>query len=211
MINSDYEDALENLEKYIAGKKVAVLFVDGPHDYRSQLMSIALCLPYLHQDALIVVDDCNYQHVRQANRDFLKTHDEFALVFEAYTSRHPANMDKSERKDAENGWWNGVNVISRDADRLLERIFPPTQRDRTLFEQEHIIHASNLASHVVDALPLMQFIAQKQWKKMPRAIFDLHRKLRKGREANSKLYPAVNTYSEEISGVRYAEIAKKIG
>jgi len=37
-INLDYENGLENLSTHIDGRRVAVFFVDGPHDYRSQLM-----------------------------------------------------------------------------------------------------------------------------------------------------------------------------
>ena len=70
IINNDYEDALENLRHTIGDKKIGVYFIDGPHDYRSQLMCLELALPYLHEQAVIIVDDSNYRNVRQANRDF---------------------------------------------------------------------------------------------------------------------------------------------
>ncbi len=62
LINLDYEDALESLD--LGTKKIGVYFVDGPHDYRSQLMCLELALPYLHENAFVVIDDCNSNHVR---------------------------------------------------------------------------------------------------------------------------------------------------
>ena len=114
LINEDYEDALENLTRYIGNKKIGLLFIDGPHDYRSQLMCLLLAKPYLSKNAIIVVDDSNYLHVRQANRDFLRTNPEFKLLFEAYTACHPRNMSESEKKEALGGWWNGINILIKD-------------------------------------------------------------------------------------------------
>ncbi|MBK7410887.1 MAG: class I SAM-dependent methyltransferase [Saprospirales bacterium] len=47
VINQDYEDALENLKTHIGEKKVGLFFIDGPHDYRSQLMCLLLIQPFL--------------------------------------------------------------------------------------------------------------------------------------------------------------------
>ncbi len=85
LIEKDYEDALESLSIELGQTKIGVYFIDGPHDYRSQLMCLELALPYLTDHAVIVIDDSNYKHVRQANRDFLKIHPSYKLIFEAYT------------------------------------------------------------------------------------------------------------------------------
>ncbi len=98
LIEKDYEDALESLSEHIKNQKVGVYFIDGPHDYRSQLMCLELVLPYLSNHSVIIVDDSNYSHVRQANRDFLKTHPSLKLIFEAYTSSHPLNMTPEDKK-----------------------------------------------------------------------------------------------------------------
>lgn len=155
IINQDYEDALESLKSLIGEKKVGVYFIDGPHDYRSQLICLELILSNLHEEGIIVIDDCNYNHVRQANRDFLVTHPEFKLVFEAYTKCHPQNMTDSEKLDAKLGWWNGVNIIARDTENCLSPMYPPTERSRLLYENDHIIHASRAA----ESIPLMARIA----------------------------------------------------
>jgi predicted O-methyltransferase YrrM len=140
IINKDYEDALENLADFIGSKKVGLFFVDGPHDYRSQLMCLMLIKPHLASNAVIVVDDSNYRHVRQANRDFLLTNPDFRLIYQTYTKAHPANLSGDDKKGAETGWWNGINVIVKDNDNLFEPFFPPTMRSRQLFENDHHIH-----------------------------------------------------------------------
>ena len=140
LINSDYEDALENLEKFIGKKKVGVYFVDGPHDYRSQLQCLLLIKPYLADNAVIIVDDSNYRHVRLANRDFLLDNPEFKLIYQSYTKAHPNNLSNQDLKNARKGWWNGVNIICKDTDNNLSTLFPPTFRDRGLYENEHNLH-----------------------------------------------------------------------
>lgn len=145
LIDSDYEDAFETLEARLGGRKIGVYFIDGPHDYRSQLMCLLLAKPFLHPNAVVIIDDSNYAHVRQANRDFLRTDLDFRLVFEAYTEAHPAEMDAPVMEEARRGWWNGVNVIVRDESRSLPYWEPPTERDRTRFVNDHIVHAARLA------------------------------------------------------------------
>ena len=96
LIERDYEDALEALGNHIGDTKIGLYFVDGPHDYRSQLMCLLLATPFLSESAVIVVDDCNYPWVRLANRDFLISNPSFKLIFEAYTECHPGNMPEEK-------------------------------------------------------------------------------------------------------------------
>lgn len=139
LINEDYEDALIHLEKHIGNKKVGVYFIDGPHDYRSQLMCLEFARKHLAPGAIIFVDDSNYEHVRQANADFLVSHPEFKLIYENYTEMHPENL--ADNTSAREGWWDGINIMIHDPEDKLERKYPPTQRVRIKFENEHMIHA----------------------------------------------------------------------
>lgn len=140
LINNDYEDALENLSSHIGNRKVGLYFVDGPHDYRSQLVCLEFARKHLAEGAVILVDDSNYQHVRQANRDFLVAHPEFKLIFESYTSSHPDNNpDKAEARE---GWWDGINILVHDPANRLRTQYPPTLRNRAFYENEHTVHAS---------------------------------------------------------------------
>lgn len=152
LINLDFEDGLMSLGDYIQDSRIGLYFVDGPHDYRSQLLCLELIKPYLSKNAFIVVDDSNYRHVRQANHDFLINNPEFKLLYEAYTDAHPATMNEKRRKDAVNGWWNGINIIVKDKENKLAPMYPPTVKNRTLYYNEHILHSSKYAVLAPDAL-----------------------------------------------------------
>ena len=204
LINEDYEDALESLDRHISDKKIALYFIDGPHDYRSQLMCLALALPYLHDDATIIIDDCNYRHVRQANRDFLVTHPEFKLVFEAYTKCHPGNMTSGEQEKARKGWWNGVNILIRDPDNSLQAIYPPTERNRTLYENEHIVHAAKHSELAPQALKVMQAFSELNVIALLRSLKNYLSSIShlKSKTTLTNRFNAMNTYSETLTSSR---------
>jgi len=172
LVNKDYEDALLDFNN-VTNKKIGLYLVDGPHDYRSQMMCLLYAMPYLAEEAVIVVDDCNYKHVRQANRDFLITHPEYKLVFESYTPAHPNNQTPAMRKESRDGWWNGINVIARDKGNLLESILPPVEHDKSLFVNEHTMHAIKYPEHINKFIPFINkissFMAVK-WKPNPKFL-----------------------------------------
>ncbi len=145
LINMDFEEALLSLEGHLKDTRIGLYFVDGPHDYRSQLLCLEFIKPYLSERAIIIVDDSNYRHVRQANHDFLINNPQFKLFYEAYTDQHPQTMDEKKRVAAENGWWNGVNIIVKDSENILDPMFPPVLKDRELYFNEHILHSSKYA------------------------------------------------------------------
>lgn len=198
LINNDYEDALASLQAEIGTRKVGVYFVDGPHDYRSQLMCLQLAQPYLHEHAMIVVDDANYQHVRQANRDFLVTHKNFKLLFEAYTPAHPANLDKAGEAQAREGWWNGINVLVKDPDNLLPTMYPPTERCRLLYENEHMVHATAGAEYAPQVLRIMHEASRARWDRFILRFLHLYPSIRKHYKNHKNLFPSMNTYSEQL-------------
>ncbi len=155
LINRDYEAALESLDTHIGSRKVAVFFIDGAHDYRSQLMALLLIRPYLAERAVIVVDDANYFDVRQASRDFLVAHPEFKMVFEAYSPGHPANLGRDVLDAHEAGWLNGVNVLVHDAEHVLPTMLPrvePLARD--LYVNEWLVHRHRYAELAPQAMDL---------------------------------------------------------
>jgi len=197
VINADYEDAFADLRLYIVDRCIAVYFVDGPHDYRSQMMCLELALPYLHPEAVIVVDDSNYAHVRQANRDFLAVHPEFKLLFEAYTRCHPANMDASQLREARDGWWNGINVLVRDPCDLLERRLPPTVRDRSLFENDHFTHTVDLGRLLPEAGGILGAIRDLAPTRFLRECVRLKYKISAARLPVEK-FRTLNTGSEDL-------------
>jgi hypothetical protein len=198
LIDMDYEDALEQLAHHIGGKKVGVYFVDGPHDYRSQLMCLELALPYLHEEAVIVVDDSNYRHVRQANRDFLITHSRYKLLFETYTRCHPNNMHAEEVAESREGWWNGVNIIVSDPSNVLAPMYPETERSRMLYENEHVIHSSNIAAVTPQALAFIQSLYAVKPIRALTSLYRLVRAIMKQKDC-ALLYRDLNTYSDKLT------------
>jgi Methyltransferase domain len=163
LLNLDYEDALENLGQHLGRRKIGVYFIDGPHDYRSQLMCLLLAMPHLASNAIIVVDDSNYLQVRQANRDFLVAHPAYKLLFEAYTPRHPNNMTPEQTAAARQGWWDGVNILVRDPANSLPPLYPPTRRNRLLFENDHFVHASRIGAIAPQVLAAANLLFTGRW------------------------------------------------
>lgn len=156
LINLDFEDALDTLRDHIGDRKVAVFFVDGAHDYRSQLIALLLGKRFLHERAVVVVDDANYPDVRQSTADFLRSHDEFKMVFEAYSEGHPANLDPSTLSRAEAGWLNGIHVLVRDPDNLLPAMAPSAGAMKHLYINDWLVHRHQLAELAPQALALAQ-------------------------------------------------------
>jgi hypothetical protein len=200
VINSDYEDALENLEKHIGDPKIGAYFVDGPHDYRSQLICLNLAKPYLSDCSIIVVDDCNYRHVRLANRDFLLANPDYKLLFEAYTDCHPGNMDKDAEQEARKGWWNGVNIIIvHDPNNILNVMLPETHRDRQLYENEHIVHSAKYGELAPEAVSFLQSVLSLRLISAMKQVAKIFPKLLNNSAKYRDRYLSMNTYSEQLS------------
>ncbi len=155
LIDADFEEALEGLDAYLGGRKVGVYFIDGPHDYRSQMVCFLAGLKHLHDRAVIIIDDANYPDVRWSTRDFLAGHPEFKMVFEAYSPAHPVNMTAEEKETHELGWLNGVNILVCDPEGLLPDMAPPVDpAERTLYLNEWLAHRKRMAELAPEALDL---------------------------------------------------------
>jgi hypothetical protein len=155
IINKDFEEALHGLESDLGTRKIGVFFVDGAHDYRSQLVSLLKAKPHLAEGCAIVVDDANYAHVRQANADFLRSHPDFALLMEAYTPGHMANLIGEDRVAASAGFWNGVNVMFHDPEHRVPRAFP-REESKELHFQSHDVFRHEFGELAFPALKAIQ-------------------------------------------------------
>lgn len=194
LLNMDYEQAFRNFNDYVS-EKIGLYFIDGPHDYRSQLMYLLYAIPHMADESVIIVDDCNYRHVRQANYDFLVTHPEYKLAFQAYSPAHPNNKTKEELKSSKAGWWNGINILVRDKENVLDVMYPPINEDKSLFVNDHTLQAIKHPRNIPKFIPLINILSgimNKKWK--PEESFNgefdklntFSRDLTKG-ELNSKL------------------------
>ena len=197
LIVADFERALARAaQEKLAGRRVGMYFVDGPHDYRSQILCLLLARPILAANCVIVIDDCNYPHVRQASADFLTIEPTFKLLFEAYTRSHPENMDAPHAAQARSGWWNGVNVLVRDPEDRLPRVLPTLRPSRELFYQDHLVHAQRGAEIALEALRFAESILQPR--QIPRAGMRLVRAVRGASKMMRARFSGLNTYSSEL-------------
>ena len=176
--------------------------MDGPHDYRSQLICLQLARRYLSESAAIIVDDCNYPHVRLANRDFLVANPEYKLLFEAYTDRHPLNMSGEDWQQARRGWWNGINVTVRDLDAVLSPMYPPTERDRTLHVNEHAVHSLKRGRLAPVAIGPVSSMIDLRLVAAARHTARLLRRSRRQPAGSTGRYAAMNTFSEGLQRQR---------
>ena len=206
LIDEDFEAALDGLEAHLDGRRIAVYFVDGPHDYRSQIVCLLKAVRYLHDDAVIVVDDANYADVRQSTVDFLAGRPDFRMVFEAYTPAHPANMTPAEKARWERGWLNGVNVLMRDPDGMLPGMFPPTNPDRTLYFNEWLVHRLRRAELAPEAVALADAICGGDARAEEKARKALLNKYEIWRNAADGRYPDRNTFSAGLTEGRFNEV-----
>ena len=199
LINLDFEIALKSLKDYIGEQKIGLLFIDGPHDYRSQLMCLLLSGPYLSHDAVIVVDDSNYRHVRQANDDFLTTSPEFSLAFERYTRAHPRNMLPEERECAGEGWWNGINVlVSSDLTSKPEKSISATG-NRMLYYNDHLVHSSRYADCAPEAMAVAHALKPFRLLKLTDRLIKLYKRITVSDPMFKGKYRHLNTYTDDLA------------
>jgi protein O-GlcNAc transferase len=94
-------DAFEVLEGGALGeRRVGVYYYDGPHDYDSQVRGLRSVEPWLADEALLVVDDHDWDQVTRATSDYLAAEPRARLLFEipGDDNGHPQ-------------WWEGVAVL----------------------------------------------------------------------------------------------------
>lgn len=133
----DFEAYLKKMRGELA-RKVGIYYFDASHDYRSQMLALQYATRYVARGGIVVVDDCNYPHVRQATADMVDVFPEFKLVFEAYTGTHPKDMTPEENKQCRKTWWNGVHIIMHDPENRVAGIRPPLPDDlRGKFVKQH--------------------------------------------------------------------------
>jgi precorrin-6B methylase 2 len=100
-------DAFELLEGGALGdRRVGVYYYDGPHGYEEQVRGLRAVEPWLANEALLVVDDHDWEQVARATRDYLEAQPSARLLFEI------PGEDRGHPQ-----WWEGVAVLGWHAGR----------------------------------------------------------------------------------------------
>jgi hypothetical protein len=94
-------DVFEVLEGgALDGRRVGVYYYDGPHGYEDQLRGLRAVEPWLSDEALIVIDDEDWEDVARATRDYLAGQERASLLFEI-----PGEAGDQLQ------WWDGMAVL----------------------------------------------------------------------------------------------------
>jgi hypothetical protein len=93
----DYLDYFSNVHS----GKIGFYLYDGRHDYKNQLCGLKVAEPFFSKNAIILIDDINYDEVRRATTDFISTSPHtyrILLDVSTYCNHHPT-------------FWNGVMIL----------------------------------------------------------------------------------------------------
>jgi protein O-GlcNAc transferase len=94
-------DAFETLRSgAVEGRRAGVYYYDNGHEYEQQLDGMRLAEPYLADDALVIVDDTDWENVERAVDDYLAGQ---PLATEIY------RVEGKDRGHPE--WWEGMRVL----------------------------------------------------------------------------------------------------
>jgi hypothetical protein len=94
-------DAFELVQGGALGdRRVGVYYYDGPHDYASQLRGLRMIEPWLADEALLVVDDYDWDEVAGGTREYLESEPRAELLVEI-----------AGEEGNQLWWWDGVAVL----------------------------------------------------------------------------------------------------
>jgi protein O-GlcNAc transferase len=94
-------DAFATIESGALGdRRVGVYYYDGSHDATSQLRGLKAIEPWLADEALLLVDDYDWESVVDGTRSFLESRPNAELVLDV------AGEDRGRP-----WWWSGVGAI----------------------------------------------------------------------------------------------------
>jgi protein O-GlcNAc transferase len=95
-------DSLEVLRSgVLTGRKIGVFYYDACHDYEPQLESLRLVEPFLAAEALLIVDDSDWEEVHKAVRDYLAAQPRARLLAEVAGAGGDQDW-----------WWDGMAVLA---------------------------------------------------------------------------------------------------
>lgn len=94
--------------------RVGAYFYDGGHSFRDQYDGVTRALPYLANDALIIIDDTNKRAARSANQLVARAVPGLELILDLRTARNHSPT-----------WWNGIQVYRYRRAAGAKEVRPP--------------------------------------------------------------------------------------
>lgn len=95
-------DSLDVLRSgVLKGRTVGVFYYDACHDYEPQLESLRLVEPFLAAEALLIVDDSDWEEVHKAVHDYLAAQPRTRLLAEV-----------AGAGGGQDWWWDGMAVLA---------------------------------------------------------------------------------------------------
>jgi predicted O-methyltransferase YrrM len=88
----------------LEGRRVGVFYYDASHAYEDTVGALRAVEPYLAPQALLIVDDYDWDEVERATRDYVESQPDARMLLEI----------GGERKGLPQ-WWEGVAVVARRA------------------------------------------------------------------------------------------------
>jgi hypothetical protein len=111
-------------------------------------------------------------------------------------------MTKKERKLARKEWWNGVNVIVYDPENILRPMMPKTLRDRSLYENDHIVHSSKYGFVAPEAIAFFSALISFRLMGALRSFLKTLKIIHNNRSLVGS-YLSLNTFSDKLPEKRF--------
>lgn len=105
--NQDCWKFFEDIELY---HKIGAYLYDGKHDYDSQYRGLMEARRLLSDEAIVFVDDLNYESVQKSIVDVCAVEPRYKVELEFKTNNTGETTRRSD-------WWNGWAILSWKADR----------------------------------------------------------------------------------------------
>jgi protein O-GlcNAc transferase len=87
--------------RQLGDRSVGVFYYDAAHSYDAHLEGLRLIEPYLADQALLIVDDSDWEQVTRATRDYLAGQPRARMLFDIKGDEH-----------GQPDWWKGVHVLA---------------------------------------------------------------------------------------------------
>jgi hypothetical protein len=104
--------------KQVHQTPIGFYLFDGPHQYEDQYEGLQLAEPYFADNCIVMVDDCNWQHVHAANSDFMKKS----------VNSYKLLIDKKTPKSGHPTYWNGLMIFQLEGKNALAKAKGPARR-----------------------------------------------------------------------------------